>query len=317
MFSEYDRGPVHAWFRALLLITTFLFLQPFVAVPAAEEEAAPARISLVSSRSGVAAGGAVELAAVIDVAPGYHLVREGAGMQGLELSLSSPGPVEFTPPVYPPGEPALLDFLNGPVEVYSGRVVVRTSAAIAPDAPRVPVDISARITYQACGDDVCFPPVEEARTLRLPVVPPGASVEEIHQDVFGVSLREGEEGRSYAGWLVTAFLWGIGGCLTPCIYPMIAITIGFFGGQGKGRPRMVLLLAVIYVLGIAVTYSALGVAAALSGRILGSALQHPAVVIAFSILLAALSLSMFGLYELRAPSFLARFISGSCQSHGM
>lgn len=304
------KGSLRAMGGRAFLVLVFLFLPPSTPRAAAAGEDAPASLSLLPSKSAGVPGGVVSLAVAVDVRPGYHILRGGAGMQGLEVALSSEGPVSFSPPAYPPGDPVSLDFLDGPAEVYLGRVVVRASAAIAADAPLIPVGISAAVSYQACGEDVCFPPSSEILTLRLPVVRPGSPVEEMNLDVFGAALQEAESGRSYAGWLVTAFLWGIGGCLTPCIYPMIAITMGFFGGQVRGRSRMVLLLAAVYVLGIAVTYSALGVAAALSGRILGSALQHPAVVIGFSLLLAALSLSMFGLYELRAPSFLTRFGGG-------
>jgi thiol:disulfide interchange protein DsbD len=118
--------------------------------------------------------------------------------------------------------------------------------------------------------------------------------------------------------LVTIFLAGLALNLTPCVYPIVPITIGFFvnqsASQGKSRLSRTLLMASAYVLGMAVTYSVLGVAASMTGSLFGAALQNPAVLIGLAGLMAALALSMFGLYEFRMPQFLNRFANKSTQS---
>jgi thiol:disulfide interchange protein DsbD len=100
------------------------------------------------------------------------------------------------------------------------------------------------------------------------------------------------------------FLGGLALNLTPCVYPIIPITIGFFGGQSSGKSGRPVGLAAIYVLGMALTYSVLGVVAALSGKLFGSALQSPWVLAGIAAVLVVLSLSMFGLYDLNPPRFL-------------
>ncbi len=85
---------------------------------------------------------------------------------------------------------------------------------------------------------------------------------------------------------------------------MIPLTVSFFGGQAHGQSRRTFLLASIYVLGMATTYSALGVAAALSGRLFGAALQSPWVLGGIALVLVVLALSMFGLYDIRMPTAL-------------
>jgi thiol:disulfide interchange protein DsbD len=85
---------------------------------------------------------------------------------------------------------------------------------------------------------------------------------------------------------------------------MIPLTISYFGSQRSERPVVVLGRAVAYVVGISLTYSTLGVTAALTGKILGSTLQSPFVLAGISLVLVTLSLSMFGLYEIQAPSWL-------------
>ena len=110
-----------------------------------------------------------------------------------------------------------------------------------------------------------------------------------------------------SGWLLTygaIFLGGLALNLTPCVYPLIPITVSFFAGRRENRRAHAVGLSCLYVLGIAITYSAIGVAAALSGQMLGFLLQKPFVLLLFSGLMVALALSQFGLFELRPPSFL-------------
>jgi thiol:disulfide interchange protein DsbD len=107
--------------------------------------------------------------------------------------------------------------------------------------------------------------------------------------------------RGYFVAFLVVFLWGLALNLTPCVYPIIPITVGYFGGQSAGRTSRTLLLASMYVLGMAVMYSLLGLFAALTGSLLGTALQNPLVIIFVAVVLAALAFSMFGYYEIRVP----------------
>ncbi|MBK9372630.1 MAG: thioredoxin family protein [Holophagales bacterium] len=90
----------------------------------------------------------------------------------------------------------------------------------------------------------------------------------------------------------------------PLRLPLIPITVGFFSRQSEGKTSRTFGLALAYVLGMSVTYSALGVFAALSGSLFGSWLQKPAVLVVIALIVLALALSMFGLYELQAPHFI-------------
>ncbi len=105
---------------------------------------------------------------------------------------------------------------------------------------------------------------------------------------------------------VFIFLSGLALTLTPCIYPIIPITISFFGGQSEGKSSRAFGLSLLYVLGISITYSVLGVIAASTGSLLGGALQNPWIIAFISLVLLALATSMFGLWEIRVPLFLTR-----------
>ncbi|MGH7895531.1 MAG: protein-disulfide reductase DsbD family protein, partial [Candidatus Binatia bacterium] len=96
--------------------------------------------------------------------------------------------------------------------------------------------------------------------------------------------------------------------LTPCVYPLISVTVAFFGGT-TGHERGAGLRAVAYVLGICLTFSALGATAALTGSLFGAALQKPLVLGAIATLMALLAASNFGLYQLRMPTGVMQWAS--------
>ena len=106
------------------------------------------------------------------------------------------------------------------------------------------------------------------------------------------------------------FLGGFLTSLTPCVYPLIPITVGVFGArQAQSRGRA-LLLTTAYVVGMGIVFSALGVFAALSGRAFGSVLGNPWVLVGLAVFMAALASSMFGAFELALPSGLATKLNG-------
>jgi cytochrome c biogenesis protein CcdA len=111
-------------------------------------------------------------------------------------------------------------------------------------------------------------------------------------------------GKSLPLLLALVFLSGLALNLTPCVYPLIPITLGFFSRQTGGKKGGTFGLALVYVLGMSVTYSALGVFAALSGSLFGAWLQKPAVLLSIAAIVIALALSMFGLFEIQAPHFI-------------
>jgi len=99
--------------------------------------------------------------------------------------------------------------------------------------------------------------------------------------------------------------------LTPCVYPMLGVTLSIFGARRATPPLQVFGLALTYVLGMAAMYTTLGVAAALTGGLFGSALQNPLVSVGIGVLMVALALSMFGLYQLQPPPALLAKLGGA------
>ncbi|MGB8933287.1 MAG: cytochrome c biogenesis protein CcdA, partial [Anaeromyxobacteraceae bacterium] len=109
--------------------------------------------------------------------------------------------------------------------------------------------------------------------------------------------------------IAAAFAGGLLTSLTPCVYPLIPITVSVFGARRAGSRGQAMLLSGLYVLGIAVTYSALGVGAALTGRAFGSVMSNPWVIGAVAIVLVAMAASMFGAFDLALPASLQARLS--------
>jgi thiol:disulfide interchange protein DsbD len=113
------------------------------------------------------------------------------------------------------------------------------------------------------------------------------------------------------------FIAGFLTSLTPCIFPIIPITIAVLGRNAHLHSKKKnFLLSVFYVLGIALTYAALGIFAAGSGVLFGSFMNHPAVLTIICVVFLAMALSMFGLFEMQAPEFIRRRLGGDLQLHG-
>ena len=103
--------------------------------------------------------------------------------------------------------------------------------------------------------------------------------------------------------LLAVLLGGLALNLTPCVYPLIGVTIAYFGNEA-GAPRKVIVLASLYVLGIALMFSGVGIAVALSGGLFGAALQNPYVLMIIAAMLLTLAASSFGLFVLQPPQWI-------------
>lgn len=253
------------------------------------------------------------------IAKGYHLYRErirvrmaGVDLTGKLLSL-------------PAGKRVYDSNFGKEVEVYETAVDLKLAS------PAGQGD-TLELTWQGCADaGLCYPPEvvslrwgtpsgDHADGLQIidaptaaPVglglkdavasVPPGRS-----DDAGAKGGTEIERALASGNWLQIAGLFALAGLLlsfTPCVLPMVPILSSLIAGHGGSISRRKgFALSVAYSIGMALVYAAFGVMAGLAGEGLAAALQNPWVLGAFAVLLAGLSLSMFGVYDLQMPSFI-------------
>jgi thiol:disulfide interchange protein DsbD len=300
------------------LILTFLICSLLAAGSARAFEAEPVfRVELVPDQRPAVAGGVLQLAAVVTVDPGWHVNSDDPGDEfSMPTTVSWLLPEGWPEPltVFPEGKRLSFDFADAPIEVWEGRVVLIGRLTV-PETASGPVRPRVEVTAQACNDTQCLPPVGVKAGVDLEVAPPGSPSTPVDEALFAVASSAetaravpADDGADLAGLslpvlLLTVFIGGLALNLTPCVFPLIPITIGFFTQQTKGRSGTAFGLAFAYFLGITVTYSVLGVLAALGGAIFGGALQNPLVVAVIVVVLLALAASMFGLWEIRPPAW--------------
>ncbi|WP_413559943.1 protein-disulfide reductase DsbD family protein [Bdellovibrio sp. HCB209] len=182
------------------------------------------------------------------------------------------------------------------------------------------------LTYQACSDQFCLFPT--TKTLEVPIVTPmvegeaqlqaGTGSHEDPSGFFDSSNFSKYLGSSMIAGLIFVFFAGIFTSFTPCIFPMIPITLAVLGNHSEERSRLQnFLTSCIYVLGIATTYSLLGLAAASSGNMFGASLGNPYVLSVVCVIFLAMALSMYGLYDLQVPAFLRNRLGAKKQKQSI
>lgn len=244
-----------------------------------------------------------------DVADGYYLYRERFAFA------AQPAGVALGKPSMPEGKVHFDETFGKDMETYRGAVVVQVPVEQVPADGRW----TLVVTSQGCADKgLCYPPMESvykvggsalgnlfgdrgAAARSSPATPqaeaPAARAPQVDEnDRIAGALAS----RNLA--LIAGLFFGLGLLLTftPCVLPMVPILSSIVVGERVTRSRA-FIVSLAYVLGMAVVYTAVGVGAGLAGEGLAAMLQTPWVLGVFALLLIALSLSMFGLYELQLP----------------
>jgi thiol:disulfide interchange protein DsbD len=168
------------------------------------------------------------------------------------------------------------------------------------------------LTYQACTDTYCLFPL----TMNLDVYFTVKGAPKAETSFFKMSFKE-VYGKGLAWAFLFVFVFGLLTSFTPCIYPMIPITLAVLGKEAHARTRWQnFLVSFTYVSGIGVTFSALGVFAASTGALFGSFMSSPWILGFVCLVFFTMSLSMFGFFELQAPRFLRDGPLSHLHTHG-
>jgi thiol:disulfide interchange protein DsbD len=324
------RFPARHWLAACL--TLFAVFTLFMAAPgrAAEEFLDPAVAFKFEARMVDPKTAEV----TYTIAPTYYMYRERFAFK------SSNPDVKLGTPAIPPGTVKYDQTFEKDVETYKGALTIRIP--VEGDGA-----FTLTGTSQGCADaGLCYPPQDHTASLSAgeggaaaPALPIGAAAQQggmstplsstpmadsapaapvaaapaaaAPQTASDLSNIAGILGGGSLLAIVPAFiLLGLGLAFTPCVLPMVPILSSIIVGEGKNVSRARgLLLSVTYALGMAIVYTLLGVAAGLAGEGLAAALQNPWVLGTFALLIVAMSLSMFGFYQLQLPASLQTSLS--------
>ena len=267
----------------------------------------------------VIARDAYTLQAGFSVTPGYYLYRD-------KITFTAKDNAAKVAAVNLPKGEIKRDPNFGDTEVFHQSF----QALVTLDRPNNAAnDITLNTIYQGCSEEgLCYPPITKTLHINLPGVTTGRLAPPLLTEAAPPSsqapISEGSQiARLFKGgnfWLIVSFFFGAGLllALTPCVFPMIPIMSGIIVGRGHKITHMhAFILSLAYVLGMAITYAAAGVAAGFSGNLISNALQTPWVLGSFAAVFVLLSLSMFGFYELQLPTALQSKLSDtSNRLHG-
>jgi len=238
-----------------------------------------------------------QLVVTWDIADDYYLYQQQFKAVSKNASLGEP--------IFPEGKMKEDEFFDEPQEVYYHKVSVTYPILQSQD------DSAVKIRYQGCAEaGLCYPPTTQVVYLNAVNTSDGqpntdeASVESsgsVSQQFELADLLTGEQSLI---WVLLIFLaLGVGLAFTPCVFPMYPILSGIVIGQGKGiSTSRAFVLSFVYVQGMALTYSLLGLVVASAGVQFQAALQHPIILGVLIVVFVLLALVMFGAWELQLPS---------------
>jgi thiol:disulfide interchange protein DsbD len=238
------------------------------------------------------------------VAKGYYLYRD-------KMKFEAPGATQagLGKPALPEGETKTDEYFGEQV-VYHQDVTVRLPVS---RAERASFALPVKVSWQGCADaGLCYPPTSATFDVLLPEATADAVAPNLDGAAGGggyvseqVGLARLITSGSLPLMLGAFFLAGLALAFTPCVLPMVPIVSGIIAGEGTRLTRMRgFTLSLAYVLGMALTYTAAGVAFAAAGQQAQTLFQQPWIIVAFALLFVAMSLSMFGLYTVQMPAFL-------------
>lgn len=279
------------------------------------------KIKTYSSFDKIYPGTEFKIAVKVDVQETWHINSDKPKEDFLiptDLTLSDLNGFQLTKEVYPEAKEYTFSFSETPLSVLEGEffigALIKVDTSVIPGKYRLVINLD----YQACNNQSCLAPTSVSDTLEIEIADKSTPVNQINQDIFEkiniseapLSVQNSNSENSVSSTLeksgllvglLFVFIGGLALNLTPCVYPLIPITIGYFGGQSEGRTSRLTLMGLLFMLGMAVTYSIVGVITSLTGAVFGALLQNPIVILIIVAIFIILSLSMFGVYEFKLP----------------
>ncbi len=244
--------------------------------------------------------GFVDLA--FQVASGYHITDLKNNFFAIELEKNAGLAIERV--VFPEGS------AYGEEKVFSGKFNVRVY--LKPLAPfPAPLTLKFNVSYQICQEfpqELCYPPDLSPVQVTIGTDFGAAAVADSGEAPLSSRLEKlirGQLEHTSVLLFVLVFAAGFLASLTPCVYPVIPIIMGYVGGRSHGRKLKGFSLSLFFVLGLSLVYSLLGVIAAKTGSLIGISFQNPYVVIVIAAIFIVMGLSLAGLFSIPVPAWIS------------
>lgn len=270
----------------------------------------------------VKAGANIEAVLEARIDPGWHLyalTQEGGGPQPLVIAVPEESPFKMAGPVIAPLPITAPDAnFNIDTQYHAEEATFYVPLTVPADAAgRTQLDLD--ITFQTCTERFCLPPRTERVSLSLLVPGTGADVTSVVRaatpatsgaKVFVEDMAASSAASTFPAYLGLAALMGALSLLTPCVFPMVPITVSYFTGRAEKDRRRAVSQALVYGAGIVMTFTAVGAVLAFgfgaSG--LNQFAANPWLNLGIAALFIAFALNLFGAFELRLPS---RFLTSA------
>ncbi len=275
----------------------------------AKTESNPFKLSIQAVPDTVSAGQSMKVHVRFEIAPRHQIYAKETSVTPIPALGIVFGEVRTLTPTVEKNDPYL-----GIIRVYKEKAEFELPVSIDRSVEPGAKTLSVEVAYTGCTEEVCFLPEKKTLEVNFTVVPGtgAAASSPVSADIKEKSgnnssletnpFRKTAEKFGLIGVLAAAFFWGLLASLTPCVYPMIPITVSVIGANTAGSIFRGFMLSVCYVLGMSLTYSILGTVAALSGGLFGQYADHPAVRIIVAGVFVILALSMFDFFYIQMPS---------------
>jgi len=287
----------------------------------------------VMERTAYAPGDTVKGLLILKIPAPYHVNANPASEDYLiptELRFEKSSAFSEPKVEYPAAIEKAFEFSGGkPLKIYEGQVLIKFQLKLAPTVKLGKLSLPALLYYQACDDKACYPPQRLKLTLTLSITQRGGAsnpeyerlLKESSSDTGGKLQEYPVAAGGFAGfvekqfrqgrWLLfvgALYLAGLALNLTPCVLPLIPITLGYFSMQARGQRGRRVGLSALYALSMAAVYALLGTVASLAGKAFGFQFQNPIVVGVLIGLLVLFALALFGVYKFQVPPALMRYV---------
>jgi thiol:disulfide interchange protein DsbD len=306
----------------LMVLLLGLFVSP--SIGQSPKDVDIVKVEAYASHERIHPGEFFQVAIAVKIKPGFHINSHQPTNEFLiptVVEFDERKDITFSPMSYPLPEEKSFSFSTSKMPVYAGDISIFSQGRVSDDMAPGDVQLLGTLAYQACDDRSCFMPRSAKFEIPLKVVKATEPIKLINQRIFRQQValtadeqhakRAIEKGLAYA--VIAFFLFGLALNLTPCVYPVIPLTVSFFAAQGEQKRRRIFVLSSYYVVGIAMVFSLLGLISALAGKQWGFLFQNLWFVIFITIIVLSMAASMFGAFELTVPSALMTSLGKSRQ----